>query len=108
MSRVAAPAARPPSVSDGVAVAVSDLPLAVLAPVHLGGPQGVGARLTVDGGRGVLQAGGIRHVAHDIERLQLERIGHAVGEAPSAVKSSSSSSCPRAFRHAPRTLTGSL
>jgi hypothetical protein len=35
------------SVSDGVAVAVSDLPLAVLAPVHLGGPQGVGARLTV-------------------------------------------------------------
>jgi len=71
MSRVAAPAARPPSVSDGVAVAVSDLPLAVLAPVHLGGPQGVGARLTVDGGRGVLQAGGIRHVAHDIERLHL-------------------------------------
>src|SRR3954471_15425316 len=34
--------------------------------------------------------------------MQLEKL------RPSAVKSSSSSSCPRAFLHAPRTLTGSL
>jgi hypothetical protein len=49
-------------------------PLAALPAVHLRGPQGVSARLTVDRGRGVLEAGRIGHVAYHVVRLQLERI----------------------------------
>src|SRR5215208_175493 len=70
------------SLGHGVAMAMGYLPLAALAPVHLRGPQGVAARLTVDGGRRVLKAGGIGHVAHHVIRLQFERVRRAVGEAP--------------------------
>src|SRR3954462_11328944 len=58
------------------------LPFAALATVHLCGPQGVAARLTVDGGRSVLKAGGVGHVAHHVIRLQFERVRRAFGEAP--------------------------
>src|ERR671924_1812931 len=57
------------------------LPFAALATVHLSGPQGVAARLTVDGGRSVLKAGGVGHVADRVIRLQFERVRGAVGEA---------------------------
>ncbi len=56
------------------------LPLAVLTAIHLGCPQGVGARLTFDGGRGVLQAGCVGHVTDHVVRLELERVRRAVGE----------------------------
>src|SRR4051812_38424810 len=84
-------------------------PFTALAAVHLGGSQGVGTRLTVDGRRGVLEASRVGHVAHHVVRQQLERIRRAVGEGlPERGESSSSSACPWALRHAPSTLTGSL
>src|SRR5436190_15805878 len=61
---------------------MTNLPPATLATVYLCGPQGVAARLAVDGGPGVLEAGGVGHVAHHVIRLQLELIRRAVGEAP--------------------------
>src|SRR3954451_17735627 len=61
---------------------MDNLPLAGLAAVHLCGPQGVAARLTVDGGRSVLKTCGVGHVAHDVIRLEFERVRRAVGEAP--------------------------
>src|SRR6476619_1807597 len=57
------------------------LPFAALATVHLCGPQGVGARLTVDGRRSALEADGVGHVAHHVIRLQFERVRRAFGEA---------------------------
>src|SRR5262245_308755 len=69
------------SLCQGVSVAMGHPPLAGLAAVHLGSPQGVGARLTVDGGRGVLKTGCISHVAGHVVRLQLEGVRRAVGEA---------------------------
>jgi len=68
------------SFGHGVAMAMGYPPIAPLAAVHLGGPQTVGARLTVDRGRGVLESGGIGHVARYVVRHQLERIRRAVGE----------------------------
>src|SRR5436190_20929297 len=65
-----------------VAVAMGHLPFAALATVHLCGPQGVAARLTLDGGRRVLKAGGVAHVPHHVIRLQLELVRPAFGEAP--------------------------
>src|SRR3954454_24344422 len=55
-------------------------PFTALAAVHLGGSQGVGTRLTVDGRRGVLEASRVGHVAHHVVRQQLERIRRADGE----------------------------
>jgi hypothetical protein len=49
-------------------------PLAGLTAVHLGSPQGVAARFTVDEGRGVLKTGCIGHVTHHFIRLQLEGV----------------------------------
>jgi hypothetical protein len=63
-------------------MAMGYLPLAALAPVHLRGPQGVAARLPVDGDRRVFKAGGVGHVAHHVIRMQLERVRPARGEAP--------------------------
>ena len=57
------------SLGHGVAMAMGYLPLTAFAPVHLRGPQGVAARLTFDGGRRVLKAGGVGHVAHHVIRL---------------------------------------
>jgi hypothetical protein len=48
-----------PSLGHGVGMPMGYLPFAALAAIHLGGPQCVTARLTVDGGRAVLKAGGI-------------------------------------------------
>src|SRR4051812_26415231 len=60
---------RPPrSTGHGVRVAMRDAPLTLLAAVDLRGPQRVGARLAVDGSRGVLQADGIGHVADHVVR----------------------------------------
>src|SRR5436190_17718160 len=70
------------SLGHGVGMPMGHLPLAALAAIHLGGPQGVTARLTVHGGRGVLKASGIGHVTHHVIRLQFERVGRAVGETP--------------------------
>src|SRR6185436_11755335 len=69
------------SFGHGVAMAVRHLPLTALAPVHLRGAQGVAARLAVDGGRRVLESGGIGHVARHVVRLKLELVRRAVGEA---------------------------
>src|SRR4051812_1533568 len=55
-------------------------PFTALAAVHLGGSQGVGTRLTVDGRRGVLEASRVGHAAHHVVRQRLERIRRAVGE----------------------------
>src|SRR3954471_10576196 len=60
------------------AVAMGYLPFASLATVHLRGPQAVAARLTVDGGRSVLKAGGVGQVAHHVIRLQVEHVRRAV------------------------------
>src|SRR3712207_1682060 len=62
-------------------MAMGYLPFAALATVHLRGPQGVATRLTVDGGRSMLKAGGVGHVAHHVIRLQFKRVRRAVGEA---------------------------
>src|SRR6266446_2684589 len=56
------------------------LPFAALAAIHLGGPQGVTARLAVHGGRGVLEAGGICHVTHHVIRHDFEHVRRAVRE----------------------------
>ena len=69
-----------PSLDHGVGVPVGHLPFAALAAINLGCPQGETARLTVHGGRGVLQAGGIGHITHHVIRLQFERVRGAVGE----------------------------
>ena len=66
---------------DGVTVAMSNPPRALFAAVHLGSPQGIGARLAVDGRRGVLEASRIGHVANHVVRQHLEDIGGALGEA---------------------------
>jgi hypothetical protein len=58
------------------------LPFAALAAVHLGGPQGETARLTVEGVRDVLKASCIGHITHHVIRLQFERERCAVGETP--------------------------
>ena len=47
---------------------------------HLGGPQGETARLTVEGVRGALKAGGIGHITLHVIRLQFEGVRRAVGE----------------------------
>ena len=58
-----------PSLGHGVGVAVRHLPVAVLAAVHLRGSLGVGTRLAVDGGGGVLEAGRVGHIAGHVVRL---------------------------------------
>lgn len=60
---------------------MGDPPHALFASVHLGSPQGIGARLAIDGCRGVLKARGIGHVTDHVVRQQLEGIRGAVGEA---------------------------
>jgi hypothetical protein len=50
-----------PSLGHGVGMPMGHLPLAALAAIHLGGPQGVTARLTVDGDRGVHKDYGTTH-----------------------------------------------
>ena len=57
-------------------------PFAALAAIHLGGPQGETARLTVEGVRDVLKAGCIGHITHHVICLQFERERCAVGETP--------------------------
>jgi len=69
-----------PSLDHGVGMPMGYLPLAVLTATDLGGPQGETARLTVEGVRGVLKAGGIGHIIHLVIRLQLERVRRAVGK----------------------------
>ena len=66
---------------DGVTVAMGDPPRALFAAVHLGSPQGIGARLAVDGRRGVLKASRLGHVADHVVRQELDGIRGAVGEA---------------------------
>jgi hypothetical protein len=56
------------STGHGVPMAMRDPPLALLATVNLRGPQGVRARLAVDRGRGVLEAGGVGHVPDHVVR----------------------------------------
>ena len=58
-----------------------DPPLTLLAAVDLRGSQGVRARLAVDGGRGVLQAGGVGDVADHVVREQFEFVRRALREA---------------------------
>ncbi len=85
------------------------LPLATLAAIHLGRPPGVTAWLTVDGGRGVLQAGGIGNITHHVIRLELERLRRAVGETPpEGNEELVQLILPMAFRNEPTTLTASL
>src|SRR4029079_1903696 len=69
------------STGHGVPMTMRDPPVTLLAAVDLRGPQGVRARLAVDGGRGVLQAGGIGHVADHVIREQLEFVRRALREA---------------------------
>ena len=90
-------------------MAMGYLPLATLAAIHLGRPPGVTAWLTVDGGRGVLQAGGIGNITHHVIRLELERLGRAVGETPpEGNEELVQLILPMAFRNEPTTLTASL
>jgi hypothetical protein len=71
------------------------LPFAALAAIHLDGPQGVTARLTVHGDRGVLKAGGIGRVTHHVIRLQFERYDVQSEKLLSRkVNASSISCCP--------------
>src|SRR4029453_3495300 len=67
--------------AEGVTVSVRDPPASVLAPVDLRHTERVGAGLTVHGYGAVLQAGGVGHVANNVEGLELELVGRAVGEA---------------------------
>jgi len=77
------------------------LPLAVFTAIHLGCPQAVGARRTFDASRGVLEAGGSGHVTDHVVRLELERYDVQSEKLfPRAVKSSATSSCLWALRHA--------
>ena len=99
----------PSSLGHRVAISMSDRPLAALAAIDLGHVQAVTARLPVHRSRGVLETGRISQSpttsyacssnSYDVQSEKLSASG---------VKSSSSSSCPRALRHAPRTLTGSF
>lgn len=57
-----------------VTMAVGNSPLAGFAAVHLGGPQRVRARLTVNRDRGVLQARRVGHVARYVAGLQVEGV----------------------------------
>src|SRR3954470_5921332 len=62
---------------------VRHLPLPAFSSIHLSHPQAIASRLTVDGGRGPLETGGIGHVARDVICLELELVRRAVGEASS-------------------------
>ena len=62
---------------------VRHLPLPAFSSIHLSHPQAIASRLTVDGGRGPLEAGGIGHVARDVICLELQLVRRAVGEASS-------------------------
>jgi hypothetical protein len=66
------------SVGQAVGVPMGYLPLAALPAMHLGGPQGEAARLTVHRERDVLKASGIGHVTRHVIRLQFEVVGRAV------------------------------
>src|SRR3954451_2632226 len=57
------------------------LPVTVFASIRLRRTQRVAPRLTVNGRRGVLEAGCVRHVAYDVVGEQFERVRGAVGEA---------------------------
>ena len=99
----------PSSLGHRVAISMSDRPLAALAAIDLGHAQAVTARLPVHRSRGVLETGRISQwpttsyaCSSNSYNVQSEKL------SASGVKSSSSSSCPRALRHAPRTLTGSF
>src|SRR4051812_21966576 len=72
-----------PSFGHGVAMTVRHLPLPAFSSIHLSHPQAIASRLTVDGGRGPLETGGIGHVARDVICLELELVRRAVGEATS-------------------------
>ena len=61
-------------------MSVHDAPLPVLAPVHVGDPQGVGPRLTVDFHAVVLVADGVGQVTTGTRRDNLEVIFRRVGE----------------------------
>ena len=82
-----------PSLGHGVGMPMGYLPFAALAAIHLGGPQGEPARLTVEGIRGVLKAGGIGQITHHVIRLQFEGVRRAVGETPLEEVKASSTSC---------------
>ena len=58
-----------PSSGVGVGVTMGHLPLAALAAVHLSGPEGVAAWVTVDGRGGVFEAHGECHVRDDVVGL---------------------------------------
>jgi hypothetical protein len=98
-----------PSATHGVSMPVGDPPLAAFSAVDLRDPQGVGAWLSINRDRSVLQADGEGHVAHLFVGQELELERRAVGETLSEMGEElvyfllTNGTSP-----APRTLTGSL
>ena len=87
---------------------VDHLPLSALAPVDLGGTEGVSAQLPVDNSLRVLVPDRVGHVAADLGRDDLESVRLEPDMLCSIqLKSSSSSARPVALFAAPRTVTGS-
>lgn len=69
------------SVCHCIAVSVRYFPLAILATVNLGCPEGISSGGPIEGGRGMFQAGCVSHVPDDVAGLQFELVGRAIREA---------------------------